>query len=300
MAFGLDITIPTEVDDTTLPYADDDDALLVPGSLLLIDPAHSVAPVGALPALAPFGQTPVPNIAWKHLADILGSGSETTLASTFFYDSAVAAHANRFEKTSKGGIHGIISLVNNDANFQGAFIRAAVPLSTYLFTNRAHAFYFSRWSRVTRPGSNSVGATKAALWSSQGTVGNDYLFKFLTTGNQPASGAAQRLGGQSTPGPNTNGATFDAIGVQGFTGTGPSSSITFAPANWGTTAPDAFSGRYNVQQSSILYRTYLEDLTVSGRTYAEVEALDRALFDLTMGSGGRYADDVFTSPSVLP
>ncbi|MEA3389644.1 MAG: hypothetical protein U9R64_10300 [Pseudomonadota bacterium] len=300
MAFGLDITIPTGVDDTTLPYADDDDALLVPGSLLLIDPAHSVSPVGALPALAPFGQTPVPNIAWKHLADILGSGTATTLANTFFYDSAVTASANRFEKSGKGGIHGIISQQNNNANFQGAFIRASVPLTNFLFTNRGHAFYFSRWSRVTRPGSNSVGATKAALWSTQGTVGNDYLFKFLTTGNQPAAGAAQRLGGQSTPGPNVADAVFDAIGVQGFTGAAPSSSVTFAPANWGTTAPDAFSGRYNVQQSSILYRTYLEDLTISGRSYADVEAIDRALFDLALGNGGRYANDSFTSPAVLP
>lgn len=300
MAFGLDITIPTGVDDTTLPYADDDDALLVPGSLLLIDPAHSVAPVGPLPALAPFGQVPVPNIAWKHLAAILGTGTDITLGNTFFFDSAVNASANRFEKSGRGGIHGIISQQNNNANFQGAFIRVSAALASFLFANRGHAFYFSRWSRVTRAGSNSVGATKAALWSSQGTVGNDYLFKFLTTGNQPSTGAAQRLGGQSTPGPNVTDATFDAIGVQGFTGASPTNSVTFAAANWGTTAPDAFSGRYNVQQSSILYRTYLEDLTISGRSYAEVEALDRSLFDLALGNGGRYANDTFTSPAVLP
>jgi len=40
---------------------------------------------------------------------------------------------------------------------------------------------------------------------------------------------------------------------------------------------------------------YLEDLTVSGRTYADVDALDNALYTEAFGAGGAYSGDTYTA-----
>ncbi|MBD7153500.1 hypothetical protein HPO45_27130, partial [Klebsiella pneumoniae] len=52
--------------------------------------------------------------------------------------------------------------------------------------------------------------------------------------------------------------------------------------------------------SFIFYRFYMEDLTVSGRSYATVDALDQALFDEAFySSTGRYRNDHFSAPNVI-
>lgn len=59
--------------------------------------------------------------------------------------------------------------------------------------------------------------------------------------------------------------------------------------------------RTNKAASRVLYRWYLEDLTVSGRTYAEVLAADYALYQQAFGVGGRYYGDTLpTDPSTIP
>ena len=57
----------------------------------------------------------------------------------------------------------------------------------------------------------------------------------------------------------------------------------------------------NKLHSWILYRTYVEDLSVSGRTYAEVDALDYALYEKhVLTADGRYYGDTYTDPATLP
>lgn len=64
--------------------------------------------------------------------------------------------------------------------------------------------------------------------------------------------------------------------------------------------PVGASGYKNNAPSFVFYRTYLEDLTLSGRTYAQVSAADLALYNAAFGAGGRYAGDTFTDPATLP
>lgn len=48
-------------------------------------------------------------------------------------------------------------------------------------------------------------------------------------------------------------------------------------------------------------RAYVEDLTVSGRTYAEVDAIDHALYTKeVLTPGSRYYGDTFTDPATIP
>ena len=52
--------------------------------------------------------------------------------------------------------------------------------------------------------------------------------------------------------------------------------------------------------SRAVYRMYIEDLTVSGRTYAQVDAIDYAQFTKdVLTVGGRYYGDTYTDPTTL-
>jgi hypothetical protein len=54
-------------------------------------------------------------------------------------------------------------------------------------------------------------------------------------------------------------------------------------------------------QSWAFYRAYIEDLTLSGRTWAEVNAIDYALYQAAFGTDGRFeGDTTFTAPSTIP
>lgn len=50
--------------------------------------------------------------------------------------------------------------------------------------------------------------------------------------------------------------------------------------------------------SYILYRMYLEDLTVSGRTYAQVDAIDYAMWQTAFSAGGKFYGDTFTASPI--
>ncbi|MDV8070780.1 hypothetical protein R4P64_30085 [Rhodococcus sp. IEGM 1366] len=75
----------------------------------------------------------------------------------------------------------------------------------------------------------------------------------------------------------------------------------------GTNPAYVFAGHYNTDAaivnkdaSWILYSLWLENLTVSGRTYAQCAAQDLALFNAKVGVGGRYNGDTHTAVSTLP
>jgi hypothetical protein len=52
-------------------------------------------------------------------------------------------------------------------------------------------------------------------------------------------------------------------------------------------------------ESRIFYGFYLEDLTVSGRTYQDVDALDLQAYNIAFGTGGRYYNDTYTDPATI-
>lgn len=284
MTYGLDFAIPYVGDpDASLPWADDDDVMLVPGSLGLLELAHSASPVAGVPA----NNAVIPNIAWKRLKDLLGSGDATTLG--FVRDGADIANVMVTERSSKGGLHGIVSQTNGTTANQGMRIRSATPLFDYIAANQTHDFYYSRWDRVTRI-ATSGNVHQAAFGSNTA----NYLALIQGASMFPSSGAALIGQTENPVSPNTLGNRLRAIAVANNTGSG---AFAFADmACWGGRGMSASS--VNQGASLIKYRSYLEDLTVSGRTYAQVYALDLALWTAAMGAGGRYADDTFTAPAI--
>ena len=94
-----------------------------------------------------------------------------------------------------------------------------------------------------------------------------------------------KYGGGVFFGPTMGLATVDnsgAIGSQAIAAQGASANKDKAP-------------------SFAFYRCYVEDLTVSGRTFAEVADLDQQLYTKeVLTAGGRYHNDSFTAVSALP
>ncbi|RQS00227.1 hypothetical protein DIE02_27720 [Burkholderia sp. Bp8991] len=128
-------------------------------------------------------------------------------------------------------------------------------------------------------------------------VGN-MLFDEGITGHL---GSSTIKGSSISPAKNTLGNTFEAWN-NNFQGTPPSgtSSMIAVPFGFGQVASQYGDAARNVDFSAILYRVFLEDLTVSGRTFAAVSALDQSLYNAAFTSGGRYNGDTYTSPSTLP
>ncbi|SDA14897.1 hypothetical protein [Sphingomonas sp. NFR15] len=384
VSYGLDNALPFDGDpDPTLPWADDDDSLLVPGSLLLVEPAHSASPIAGVPATG----ADMPNIAWKRFRDVLGAavftaridngsagnagnvmtvtaiaagaivvgqtlnGANMPAADTYFVASQVSGTpgregvyaigytaaginvavgtitatagdagnlSNTFvvnsdsaslfmrERTPKGGLHLAISQTNDNVSGAWQGIDSKARLKNYIFANLAHAYYVSTWESVTRPGVGSSAFPPqqaicdittstgrfVTVWTQQDGTGYTFL---------PQAGTSQRIGffDSQAANPNTVGTRLRAIGVNGATSAVAFSNIAVKPFVVGHTDAFASASTYgNKSASRVLYRTYIEDLTVSGRSYAQVQALDYAAWRDAFGAGGRYAGDTFTPPAV--
>jgi hypothetical protein len=297
---GLAIVATQNYTDTSLPVIDFDDEILTAGSLLLHDLSHSVDP---LAAGAPATGALIPNIAWKRTAALLGAGDQASLKSTF--TSGLQAADGFVERSAKGGVHVCISQAGFTAG-RGARIRSAATIEAYLFAHPDNDFYFSRWTRITRAAlaTTGVDSFEAGAYNFAVGITGSRQFAFFRSGfDIPADRVA------AVPGKNTLGNVFRNIGTTDWTGTKPTiaSQVNVAPAIWGNlgaptaAAPNpAVAGLTSIHPSSIFYRAYLEDLTVSGRTYAQVSALDQRIWQEAMAVGGRYAGDTFTDPATLP
>lgn len=305
---GQKIVLTDAFTDTTLPLLRDD-PLLTAGSIFLYDPSHSA---GAFSGVA--DDTAIPNIAWKEAQAVIGSGTQTTLGGKLKVQ-IVANDQAKIERTSKGGVHFIISQTNDSAgppyNFCNVLPRGLVQ--TYIDNNVDHDLYFSTWVRLTRRQILPSGAPQSYFHKAENT--SNYLF-FLQAGDvTPVSGAALLGRDTANPAGYTNdiavgAAIFRSLGVTAYTGTKPALSgsgdtagidangVHFTGGRSGAWSTAIFN--QNKAPSLVLERMYIEDLTVSGRTYAQVDALDLALFNDMHAVGGRWYGDTYTAPSTLP
>lgn len=362
-ALSIDIPDPTGQANTSLPWADDDDALLIPGSLVLFDAQHSADPLLTVPALS----ARIPNIAWKRARDVLGSASCTlgsisgttltvdgTITGTFKAGqtltgsgvtantyitalgtgtggvgtytvstsqtvtgpvaisttvltqtatmltrggSADVAGALVNEMSAKGGLHTMISRTNNTVDGQATFINLSGDINRFIRGNENHQYYFSQWDRLTRNAvTGGVGPPATAMFGTSTAAGLLTLNEDNNVPSSPSSG--NRLGYKYDPltGIQTLGPRFRSTGTAAMSG--PSGSLSYMM--FALTGPggawNSASSYGNKAGSHVNYRFYVEDLSMSGRTYAQVEALDYALYVKdVLSPGGRYYGD--TTPS---
>lgn len=300
---GLDIKIPYTGDpDSTLPYAGDYDKLETVGSLALLELAHTASPFTGVPQAGDVIQ----NILWNQLsaARVAGGLAASTAATSAFTRSTGngstgggndSSGKTKSERTTKGGLHGIISQsACTNSSDQVVVIRGGTDLTSYLTAFPAHSYYVSIWDRLTRTALTSEPAESQIPF---GVTTAAYLYAMRS-----ATIVGGGLGTSQVPAaPATLGNRFRAAGITAGTGSGTVSTYPFAVGPSGPYYSTGTNSYTNKAASRVLYRWYLEDLTVSGRTYAEVLAADYALYQQAFGVGGRYyGDTIPTDPSTIP
>lgn len=268
----------TTFTDKALPIVRND-GILTQGSLFLFDPSHSL---GAFSGFA--ADTIVPNVAWKEAAALTGE-TESALSGIILHN--LAAGEIKVERTPKKGVHIINSLVNQttDRNWH---VKPSSRIASYMVANGVtHQFYISMWLERTRKGTGPAGSS-FHLFNNPGNM-------FIA----PDEGL-NGIGRLNYRAVNTNGGVaphkrFSNTDTHGVTG----NPTTF---QLGSGALSSFTGATyrNKQNSIIIYRAYIEDLTVSGRTYAEVDALDYSLYQEAFAVGGKFFGDTWTDPATMP
>jgi hypothetical protein len=159
--------------------------------------------------------------------------------------------------------------------------------------NSGHSFYFSTWFRITRT-ATSGGTSLVNLQSANVSPTTNYLARQQGGANLPANGrtAAAAIGSQITN-----------LAAPAWSGTKPSGLGSYVSTNLIL----GFDGVFNYNEtlakasgSRAYYRTYIEDLTVSGRSYSDVDAIDFAEYTKqVLTAGGRYYADTYTDPATI-
>lgn len=295
---GRKLVIPgLSLTDLTAPKILDTDTLESAGSLLLIDPTH---PAGSWPAGVPANAGTVRNLLWKKAQALIAGSTESSLAATVF-NSGLTASTGLVERTGKGGLHGLISQASAPVSGAGVALNLPDAIKSYILANPTHKYFVSVWRQVTRAGvfTSGTAETFSGIHSVTAATSN-YLTVFDVTNVRPSTTYGNFLGGR-TLNRNTAGASIINVGAGAFNGTVPTvpGNLSAGASRWGRPTGGLSSAANH--SSFVFYRFYLEDLTVSGRSYTELDALDYALFQKeVLTEGGRYYGDTFTSPTALP
>lgn len=296
----------TKLTNLSAPRLPDVDPIESAGSLLLVDFTH---PAGPVSDGVPVNGQSIPNLLASTAAGITGA-SIADVGNAFAITGGFGSSVNRVERTARGGVHTILSQTpGNQIKGDGVKVNAGTGLRTYMAGQAGKPFYVSTWFRVTRVPRFVDGSTTS--------LENPIYWESGGNSNSAMLGVSRHLDPFM---PGTNGTVSAKYPGQGF-GTTPNvhrmsaavSSPTMAygslQAQLGMTwGPGASTYNQAVQSwidravypSFVGYRYYVEDLTVSGRTYAEVDAIDRALYEReVLTAGGRYYGDTFTDPATI-
>jgi hypothetical protein len=312
---GLRLTLPTSFTDTTLTKLQDD-PVLAAGSLMLIEPNHPVYPWAAgVPAAADSagaGGLWLPNAAQSMAKTLLGSSIDSAIGAKLvvgsnWVEGSGANQSGISERTTKGGFHTISSRLRAPANNYKRFY-AGSAFGAYMASNASHSFYVSMWKKHTRTEApfGPQYPIYAGFRNVTGTV-TTAIGTFMAGGSNPNSGTTvigfENVNGTLNLNENSklavttlNNGGSNAAAV---TNPDPASTWTFGPSWGGYSAyPEASPYPNN---SMVVYRWYVEDLTVSGRTYAQAKAVDDAEFTKqVLTVGGRYYQDTHTDPATIP
>lgn len=272
-------------------------SILVNGSLVLVDPNDANLPWAAG---APASGALLPNLAWDRAAPVVGGITAASQLYCPYTNLLTGTSESIFERSAKGGLHGIVSQVNSSNTSHFAMIRAAPAIEAYINANPNHSYYLDIWENVDRL-STATAYPIAGIFKAYAQVNNYgiYLQSGSVTVAAPAGG--DRLGFRLSSGAYTAlGIAIANIAESAWTGTLPASDVKVVLTAWGNV--DAFGSlTANKAASKIFYGMYLEDLTVSGRSYATVDAIRFGQYTTAFTTGGEfYGDTTPTAPSALP
>nr|QIQ10908.1 hypothetical protein GBDKHNIE_00003 [uncultured bacterium] len=282
------------------------DAILSKGSLLLVDPTH---PLEQWPSGVPADGISLPNIADAFAQKLIPTGGVLPSLNR----PGVMAGASFIERTQKRGLRAGVS--SGQTGLSGINMPIPDAILQYMLNNQSHEYYLSMWSYVTREAEAT--STNEPHMHIYRTLQCGYplggIASFSAQANWERPTGANKTGGYAV---NTN-----AIGVQFRNIAGKISGqhdasgallsladfpqptqktlVSMGPANVEslyTAVNSVSSGVGRRLQSWNFYRIYIEELTVSGRSYDDVTEIDKGLYTKEMTlAGGRYFGDSWTA-----
>lgn len=253
------------------------------GSLYLWDATH---PAGIAVVGVPANGLVTGNVLAAFTDALVGAPTNGLFVRGVGFD----ATKGRIDRSTKGGLHGVVSPTLGDSTT--AFtIEPNTALTQYIVSNPTHTYYGSIWGRITKVATSGAGiqpGQRMELTRSPSPAANYHILLSNTQGTRTAASAGNAILSSS------KGA---------WTGVAPASTsearFKFAVLP-GASQMNTTTTAIRAQGGFILYRVYLENLTVSGRTYAEVDAIDLSLYTKeVLTAGGRYFGDTFTDPTTL-
>lgn len=298
----------TKLTDLSAPKLATVDPIESAGSLMLIEPTH---PAQSWEAGVPLSTTFLPNLLGANAARLAGVSAGDMNPSYVRVGLAGNAEGN-VERSAKGGLHTIFSQTVNDANTAHNRIDMPVAMRQYLLDHYVEgSLYISLWSRTTRGSRvNSQQTDYAGLGSTTSTTGR-FKARINNAGvvlGSAAAGPGMPLGSRvlgarfdatSELGPGFHNAARSGHSSEPPTSTANVYAFAMLGGNHGTV--NSYSTARGASASWVFYRFYMEDLDASGRTYAEVDAIDTALYTKeVLTAGGRYYGDTFTDPALTP
>lgn len=276
------ITVPTLVLNTAVPVPPPDNRVATTGALLYVDPTHPANPM-------PAGVSVVPNLVAQIAAKTIGSTNidhtRIGVRNTFGVGEGVV------ERTAKGGIY-IASSRTQDVVDHVYQLLMDPETKAWILANKQHMFYFTLSIRVLRPGS---------------TGQNTHIFRL---GQNSTAFAIAAQEGSSVPStsvsgvPQPNRTTAAAPGLMRISAAGRGQDDS-RPVNitslvdWFISGGPLTAAALHKAADFIFYGSYVEDLTVSGRSFAEVEAQFGAQHAQLHGTGGRFAGDTWRDPATI-
>lgn len=211
------------------------------------------------------------------------------------------------ELSSKGGIHFAISRTyagDTYATLNNALVANAAlqeKIRAALMGANPNLFV-SVWDRITRTASAASIAPNSSYISSAAST-NDYGFFSRSDESIPRvssqSISSSHLGKIASDPSILNLHNKNNMNLKGVGGAGVLANTKIHFTLHGYVQPWASSQVVNKAASRIIYRIYVEDLTLSGRTYAEVKAIDDAEFTKAFAAGGRFYGDTWSDPATL-
>lgn len=300
----LVLTVDTEFNNPDAPYITLYDPIESrDGSLFLWDAGR--APLGSMPAIG----ASLPNLLSEY---VNASGKEFTFAmggsSQVVHDSYV-----RRELTAKKGLHWMASQSRaTDLPIGNTYyaIKANAALKSHMAANIMGAtpsIFISLWTNHTRH-VTKVDGVSALMTYLNGNTTNYAARLEQKTGNIIVGGNPQpllstsKLNLTSLQSAIVSNPNFYQANINKYAGTGIISSNDlfigsgqFIPYSGSVVGNQAL----NASPSYILYRVYVEDLSLSGRTFDQVRAIDEAEHVKAFGIGGRFYGDTWSNPATL-
>jgi hypothetical protein len=254
------------------------DPILTDGSLLLVDVTH---PAKSWPTTRLTNGLLVPNLAEKFAKEAIDPAAA---AGAFDAPMWLPGRATAQGRSSKGAfIYGAAG-ASPDIH-----LRFPEKVLAYLITNKAHTFFTSWWGGQSYTNGAGIGGFRYRA-AADSVQGNDQVFfghtatggynvaagQMFTTNSSVSVPGQARMGLASTGHPGT----INQTAAQAM-----SQSRIF-----GQQGPAGTPGALPLEM--LFQRFYLEDLTVSGRTYAQAEAADAERFaELVTDPAGRYGSE---------